>query len=498
MKKLCLVICIFLSACTAGLGGAQITNLSDFNDRRPLQMEGILSQLDACKLDAASNCNLSIFYIHGMRKTPVFFHKKLLDYVLTLDGGEFRFETREDVPVFLTEDIRDLEVRGEAVRQNSICSNILNSDRCQFGTLFKDVYTGTVSGRNVSISSYALYWEKDAWEQVQMGYMMGDIETIEKDSVWINRALKKQVMDYGFSDAALYLSDFGKILRYSTETAICMMVRDSLTNLSFNTSANNSCDLAAYSDETSLQQIKSLNLTFVSKSLGSRVFMDSLLPLNELNTTYDYAKAVKLTSNDNPSDAEIIERTVLENQREVKATRTKKAVTQSLSKAYMLANQLPLLGLGVLEVEKPDVIKLRDGLYCNVVLDVATDDCLSPMMFMDQGLTHQVGFYQFVEDMSAAKDDNNKLRIYAFRDPNDILGFEATSHLNRESSFLEDNAFQNLDIIEIRHRNAKEWFWSFANPLSAHANEDDRKQSLALVWCGGDISPDGKLTAKSC
>lgn len=501
MKYLFVAGCIFLSACTTGLGGAKITNLSVLAENPNYEMKGILQQAENCKPDISVQCNINIFYIHGMGRTSTNFQSPLLDHLLTLENLNFKHRKLDDRPVFLSPKFNNLEIRGEVISDIRPCSNLFDPTRCQFGKLLRDVYSGTINGIDVDVNSYALYWEGDAWERVQQGYIQNDIDTIQTESVWVNKLLKETVVDYGFSDAALYLGDFGKVLRYSTETAICIMVREAIYQSANDIKDTNSCDLASLSDARSLEAIRGLNLTFVSKSLGSRIFMDSILPLNELNSTYEYSRATK-TLNPNMTLEEVTRNTIAANSEEVKAIQTKKAVAQSLSASYMLANQLPLLGIGTLEVENSQILALRDSLYCRLILESEEDDCQSPLLFADDQLPKNIDFFTFIENVSDLPDvkkvTDRKMDIYAFRDPNDLLGFQATQHLSARNISTQSNPYRHLTITEISHRNAREWLWSFSNPKSAHANEDRGAQSLALIWCGGVAASNGKLDAKDC
>jgi len=501
MKYLSILGCLFLTACTAGLGGAKITNLSVLTENPNYEMKGILQQVENCEPNAGK-CNINIFYIHGMGKTATSFQSPLLDYLLTLKGLNFTRRKLNDTPIFLSPKFNNLEVRGEAILDTSPCSNLLNENRCQFGRMLRDVYSGEINGINVNVNSYALYWEGDAWDGIQAGYIQDDIDTIASESVWINKLLKETVVDYGFSDAALYLGDFGKVLRYSTEAAICIMVRDAIDTSVNDLNDPNSCDLSSLSDSRSLEEIRSLNLTFISKSLGSRIFMDSILPLNELNSTFEYSRAIK-TLNPEMTTEEVTTSTIVANQEDVKAIQTKRAIAQSLSASYMLANQLPLLGIGTLEVENSEILALRDSLYCRLILENQGNDCQSPLKSADGQFSSNINFFTFVEDVNDQSDAkgeaDRKMNIYAFRDPNDLLGFQATQHLSSRGTSIQDNPYRHLEITEINHRNAREWLWSFSNPKSAHANEDRRgSQSLTLIWCGGEVAENGKLHAKGC
>lgn len=502
MKYLFVAGVLFLSACTAGLGGAKITNSNILNENTNYQMQGILQQAENCEPNVSVQCDINVFYIHGMGPTPEDFHTPLLKHLLTLKNSNFTRRSLNDQPIYLSSNFNNLEVRGEAIVDTRPCSNFIDPTRCQFGTMFRDVYSGTINGVNVNVNAYALYWQFDAWNQVQEGYIQNDIDTIEDDSVWVNRFLKKTVVDYGFADAALYLGDFGKVLRYSTETAICIMVRDTIDSPSSNQEHNNSCDLASLSDARSLEAIRGLNLTFISKSLGSRILMDSILPLNELNSTYEYSRAIK-TLNPDMATEDITANAIVANQEDVKAVQVKKALAQSLSSSYMLANQLPLLGLGTLEVEDSEILALRDSLYCRLILESEEYDCQSPLFFVSgQSSSNDISFFTFIENVNSfsnIKDaTDRKMNIYAFRDPNDLLGYQATQHISARSSGADGNPYEHLRVTEIKHRNAREWLWSFSNPKSAHANEDRRLQSLNLIWCGGRADRNGKLKPKNC
>jgi len=219
------------------------------------------------------------------------------------------------------------------------------------------------------------------------------------------------------------------------------------------------------------------------------------MPLNELNTYDAYAQALlRLNPKMDPKDILDKLRLMPGFADEEQSVKTKRAIAGSVSRGYMLANQLPLLGLGNVKIASEDELKLRDAIYCELILATVSDACQTPMFVPAAPvLLEPAGFFTFIET-TRRKASPAKLNIYAFRDPNDILGFKAVSHIPDSAS----GPYAKIEIAEIEHRNAREWLWLFANPMSAHANEDDRPQSLALIWCGGTAGPGGKLTAEAC
>lgn len=558
MKILLVIACFLLGSCTAGLGGAKITDFSPDTPVDTLRVRGILEDISNCEQDASGTCTFNVFYTHGMGKTEKDYFKALFTGAAKAGIDLTRIESQEDeAPILLTQEYNGLQLRGEAVSsKTSFCrtQDKVNPTQdkviCQFGTIFKNVYRGEVSGKTVSINSYALFWQDNAWDRVQNSYIGDDLELVKTDSVRLNRILKTFVLDNGFSDAALYLGNFGKVLRASTEGALCMMMRDALGVAALKEQSGTVCDLANFSDPSSIADIESLKVTLVSKSLGSRILLDSLMPLNELNATHEYGQALRVTD---PSIKlkDILKKVEEKQFEQIQRMRTKRAFARSLSNSYMLANQFPLLGLGTLSAETGKSMEIRDSIYCQFIThdtlpsdlnqsDWNQSDCVAsdtqdgPLALADTPLivdgvlasdlrlddratlnllpARPVTALDFINESKSAPDAitkkkgatessntdkkaPSKLNIYAFRDPNDALGYKATAHTRGKD---KPGAYENINVFEIQHRNAREYVFLFAWPEAAHAKEDDRNQSLALIWCGGVADENGVLDEKRC
>ncbi len=453
-----------------------------------------------------------IFYTHGMGPTEKDFDQKLRDHGTRLLNAEQWTVVVDWTEVQLPE---PWILRGEGL--NCTDSNTNPCVKTSFGVL--KIQTLANQGKTVTLYSY--YWD-DAADSIQRPYGMSCDKQLpgycdKKESsgwqkAWINRQIKDGVVVDGFSDATLYAGDAGALMRAGMQAAMCLAMKHALFGAIPAGRCVSSDFLPDPEDLRTLERLTTLDLRLVAKSLGSRIVFDMLTPFDEIEVlerkllTYSTAESARMgkepptsfTRTDvptwlpvTPSEIKLSKDSEL---REAYAgIQLKKAIAQSLDETYLLANQLPLLGLARIQAMNLQNITARDAVYCAYVSDDPT--CTMSPALMDPTTTEPEGprieadspsFFSFAH--SARK---NKLKVVAFRDINDLLGFRASQHLS-------DSASDLADFIEVRHQNASVWLRLVAWPSSAHAEEDEHNDSAALIWCGGLAEPTGKVTARRC
>lgn len=468
----CVLILLLISISACGMrGGAYIYNYK--HDSVP----GLLD-------DTGDNGSVYILYIHGMGNTPESFARPLIKQAERLLSVTAEEKSCQDIQL-----PHPLSLRGEAISEVHPIE--------KFGRLCRFVFEN--NGREVNLYSY--YWNSDA-SDLQKYYTYTDFQVKEQRALF-NKAIKNNIVNYGFSDAALYLGNFGYVMRQGLEGALCVMLSEATER----EVKNGACLLSDLEDKQ--KNIENLQIKFVAKSLGSRYLFDTLSHLDQIDSlqrlgikhNVDFKKKEQLDfGEEGNQEASAV----------VKTIQTKKAVIKSITDVFFLANQLPLLGLGQIRADTTEIQKIRDSIYCRYVEE--GDNCgtnsidldHSPYLLLlngsiddenvdgsdeDSGKHSGLDFFTFMNDVRG--EDKGALNVVAFHDPNDILGFKAGEH-------LMDKAKEQFNFIEIVHHNASNVCCLWASPLEAHAKEDERPTASQIIWCGGTVLKSGRVEPKSC
>ncbi|HEX7034121.1 MAG TPA: hypothetical protein VF210_00005 [Pseudomonadales bacterium] len=476
-----------------------------------MEGDGPIADVPFNGLARGVNDHAAVLYVHGMGDTPSNFDENLIERGPRL--GTWSPGIKE-VEVLLP---RPWVLRGEGLD----CAS--QPDECvktKFGRL--RVRTFRI-GDTRSVTLYSYYWHEDA-QTIQKNYGLScerDDDRCDKKEPhkWLmarlNRRLKDLVVVDGFSDATLYAGNVGALMRAGLQAAICMAIRHELSRSStneneFNSAVCRSRDLVPDpGDAERIDRISKLDFRLVAKSLGSRMVFDTLLPTDEMDVLQsrlyaaDVADAVAngrqpLTRFTAAAVKELLPHTPSEvsqsSDEELKEAyagiQVKRALTRSLGEVFLLANQLPLLGLSRIEATDFRGITARDSVYCVFVLQ--DPRCrISPLLALTSGRDLRPADPDFLTFAREVRKEAPKLRIVAFKDVNDLLGFRAHNHFS-------DGANDAADFVEVRHQNAAVFLWLFALPGSAHANEDARSDSAAMIWCGAIAKSNRNLSARDC
>ena len=164
----------------------------------------------------------------------------------------------------------------------------------------------------LDIAVYRIFWDDAFWNGVQFAHVGQDDDQGSSAEFAalrrrFNRQFKDELVNYGFSDAVMYLGPTGQTIREAVRGALCAAALDA-GGVGFATQGpETSTDLAC-----NLRQNTSVltnAFAFVSESLGSKIF-------------YDLFRDALTDGRDGPLDALV-----------------------AGAEHYMLANQLPLLSL---------------------------------------------------------------------------------------------------------------------------------------------------------
>ena len=132
-------------------------------------------------------------------------------------------------------------------------------------------------GDNLEFAVYRVFWDEIFWNELQFAHVgqddnQGSSQAFAGLRRKYNRILKDDLVNYGFSDAVMYLGPAGAQIRRAVKGAMCSAALDaaglSLERQGASVSQQNIC---ATADNTSLE----LNqFAFVTESLGSKIMFD--------------------------------------------------------------------------------------------------------------------------------------------------------------------------------------------------------------------------------
>jgi hypothetical protein len=131
--------------------------------------------------------------------------------------------------------------------------------------------------QNLEFVLYRVFWDNIFWDNVQFAHVgqddnRGSSQDIAGLRRKYNRVLKDDLVNYGFSDAVMYLGPAGKEIRNAIRGAMCSAALDaagqSFASQGERVSYNEICAKASY------QVLKTNQFAFVTESLGSKIAFD--------------------------------------------------------------------------------------------------------------------------------------------------------------------------------------------------------------------------------
>lgn len=175
-------------------------------------------------------------------------------------------------------------------------------------------------GKDLEYVIYRIFWDEAMWSALQYAHVgqddsEGDSGEFAMLRRAVNRTLKDDLVNYGFSDAVMYLSPAGGEIRGAIRGAMCAAALDAagagFDKLGFETDYEQVCDL------TDRKTIKTDPFVFVTESLGSKIALHVIREAMTDGRETVHDDMIKQTS------------------------------------VFMLANQIPLLSLADLSSEAP-------------------------------------------------------------------------------------------------------------------------------------------------
>jgi hypothetical protein len=136
----------------------------------------------------------------------------------------------------------------------------------------------------------------------------------DQKRVYVNRELKEPTLDRSLSDAVLYVGSYGTKINFAMGDALCRALVDDF--------AADACDWS----EAQLESAKLRTVIFVTHSLGSRITYDTLL---EMTGDQQTRAAAAFDHGSTPLQRSTVATNILKHN----------------AATFMMANQLPLLGL---------------------------------------------------------------------------------------------------------------------------------------------------------
>jgi hypothetical protein len=185
-------------------------------------------------------------------------------------------------------------------------------------------------GESGSITIYRVMWDDtlyDAYEYPMVGYddfyPRPGFENIDRLRAATNQQLKSNVVTYGLSDAAMYLGPIGSLLRAGISAGICAAIDDASGASSlFNEIATTNHEIRKSAADLCASEAASRSpaFAFVAESLGSRAVYDVLTDPINANSESDNVRT--------------------------QALKKLYGISNRQLEIYLLANQIPLLGIG--------------------------------------------------------------------------------------------------------------------------------------------------------
>jgi len=296
---------------------------------------------------------------------------------------------------------------------------------------------------NLEFAVYRVFWDDIFWNELQFAHVgqddhQGSSQAFAGQRRKYNRILKDDLVNYGFSDAVMYLGPAGLEIRNAVRGAMCSAALDA-AGYSFEKqgASVNEDEICAAADNNAIQ----LNqFAFVTESLGSKI-------------AFDLMREAQTDGKDTIID-ELI----------------------AGSEVYMLANQLALLSLSDLSLSPRSIPKAPES----------TEDRprLVAMSEINDFLSYEL--IPFIEQIQRRT----------------FNGGYAQGGLKSEAERQDVIKKLGFDMIDVRLEFADKLIPlvnSFVNPKDAHSGHAGEAIIMQLMLCGaknGQINLEGCLAAE--
>ena len=292
---------------------------------------------------------------------------------------------------------------------------------------------------NLEFVLYRVFWDNIFWDNLQFAHVgqdddRGSSKDIARLRRKYNRVLKDDLINYGISDAVMYLGPAGEDIRSAIKGAMCSAALDA-SGISFHEQGaavkhTDICYQARYANNIKINQF-----AFVAESLGSKI-------------TLDVMQEALSDGRETVHDEMIYG-----------------------SETYMLANQVPLLSLSDLSVGQGKAIaRIADEDRPKIIAMSELNDFLSYEL---------VPFYEQLWKRSIRPEANN---------------LHALTDITREK-IIKDIGFEMIDMrLEFADK-VVPLVKGFVDPNDAHKGHAGEPELMLYMLCGAE---NAQLNGKEC
>ena len=292
---------------------------------------------------------------------------------------------------------------------------------------------------NLEFVLYRVFWDNIFWDNLQFAHVgqdddRGSSKDIARLRRKYNRVLKDDLINYGISDAVMYLGPAGEEIRSAIKGAMCSAALDA-SGISFHEQGaavkhTDICYQARYANNIKINQF-----AFVAESLGSKI-------------TLDVMQEALSDGRETVHDEMIYG-----------------------SETYMLANQVPLLSLSDLSVGQGKAIaRIADEDRPKIIAMSELNDFLSYEL---------VPFYEQLWKRSIRPEANN---------------LHALTDITREK-IIKDIGFEMIDMrLEFADK-VVPLVKGFVDPNDAHKGHAGEPKLMLYMLCGAE---NAQLNGKEC
>ena len=292
---------------------------------------------------------------------------------------------------------------------------------------------------NLEFVLYRVFWDNIFWDNLQFAHVgqdddRGSSKDIARLRRKYNRVLKDDLINYGISDAVMYLGPAGEEIRSAIKGAMCSAALDA-SGISFHEQGaavkhTDICYQARYANNIKINQF-----AFVAESLGSKI-------------TLDVMQEALSDGRETVHDEMIYG-----------------------SETYMLANQVPLLSLSDLTIgQGKSIARISDEDRPKIIAMSELNDFLSYEL---------VPFYEQLWKRSIRPEANN---------------LHALTDITREK-IIKDIGFEMIDMrLEFADK-VVPLVKGFVDPNDAHKGHAGEPELMLYMLCGAQ---NAQLNGKEC
>ena len=292
---------------------------------------------------------------------------------------------------------------------------------------------------NLEFVLYRVFWDNIFWDNLQFAHVgqdddRGSSKDIARLRRKYNRVLKDDLINYGISDAVMYLGPAGEEIRSAIKGAMCSAALDA-SGISFHEQGaavkhTDICYQARYANNIKINQF-----AFVAESLGSKITLDVMQEA--------------LSDGQETVHDEMIYG----------------------SETYMLANQVPLLSLSDLTIgQGKSIARISDEDRPKIIAMSELNDFLSYEL---------VPFYEQLWKRSIRPEANN---------------LHALTDITREK-IIKDIGFEMIDMrLEFADK-VVPLVKGFVDPNDAHKGHAGEPELMLYMLCGAE---NAQLNGNEC